>query len=169
MMEDGSSVRIRDYRAKIMDPERAATFIKKIKSEGKKVGLTNGCFDILHAGHVDYLHQARMRCDFLAVGINSDESVKGLKGPTRPIVPENERAYVVSALESVDMVVIFGEKTADDLIMLLKPDVYIKGGDYLADTLPEFNTLSSLGIEPIFIPISSPQSTSGIIEKIKSL
>jgi D-beta-D-heptose 7-phosphate kinase/D-beta-D-heptose 1-phosphate adenosyltransferase len=102
----------------------------RLKKEGKKVVFTNGCFDILHVGHVKYLQEAKSYGDVLIVGLNSDSSVRELKGPTRPVNSEADRAYILAALESVDFVVLFSEETPHDLIKNIAPDILVKGGDY---------------------------------------
>lgn len=128
--------------------------------------LTNGCFDILHAGHVRYLTQARAQGRSLVVGLNSDRSVKQLKGDHRPIVTENERAEVLRALKAVDAVVIFDELTADRLITTLRPDIYVKGGDYTPETLPEAKTVDAIGGKILLIPIEVQTSTTKILQRL---
>jgi D-beta-D-heptose 7-phosphate kinase / D-beta-D-heptose 1-phosphate adenosyltransferase len=107
----------------------------RLKKEGKKIVFTNGCFDILHVGHVKYLQEAKSYGDVLIVGLNSDESVRELKGPTRPVNPEADRAYLLAALEAVDYVVIFSEETPYDLIRTIAPEILVKGGDYEGKTV----------------------------------
>lgn len=133
----------------------------------RPIVLTNGCFDLLHVGHVRYLHSASQLGKSLIVGINSDRSVALLKGHRRPIIPQDQRAEVISALRWVSAVVIFEELTADKLLCTLKPDIYVKGGDYTPHTLPEFPTLSQLGIRLELIRVEIPTSTSAIVAKIK--
>ncbi len=128
--------------------------------------LTNGCFDILHAGHVRYLTQARAQGRSLVVGLNSDRSVKQLKGDHRPIVTETERAEVLRALKAVDAVVIFDELTADRLITTLRPDIYVKGGDYTPETLPEAKTVDAIGGKILLIPIEVQTSTTKILQRL---
>jgi len=127
--------------------------------------FTNGCFDILHPGHVIHLQQARQEGDLLVVGLNSDESVRQLKGPTRPIFGEMERAIVLSALESVDYIVIFNEPQCAELIRTVHPDVYVKGGDYLLGILDEEerSALEDCGAEIHILPLVGDFSTSKII------
>ena len=122
---------------KILTLETLVTWRDNLRNSGKKLAATNGCFDILHAGHVNYLQAARNEADALIVGINSDRSVSQLKGPSRPIHTENDRADIIAALESVDGVFIFDELRATTFIELAQPDVYIKGGDYAVEELPE--------------------------------
>lgn len=133
--------------------------------------LTNGCFDLLHTGHVRYLQAAKALGRTLVVGLNSDASVRQLKPPKaglppRPLIPENQRAEVLAALKSVDGVVIFEEKTAVHLIKTLRPDIYAKGGDYQRETLPEWPALQALGCQVSFIPLEILSSTSAIIQHI---
>ena len=125
-----------NFQDKIFTLETLATWRVNLRNIGKKLAATNGCFDILHAGHVNYLQAARHEADALVVGINSDRSVSQLKGPNRPIHTENDRAAIIAALESVDGVFIFDELRATTFIELAQPDVYIKGGDYAVEELP---------------------------------
>lgn len=133
--------------------------------------LTNGCFDLLHVGHVRYLQSAKSMGKTLVVGVNSDESVRNIKPqkagyPPRPIVPEQQRAEVLSALAAVDAVILFSETTAEDLIEALQPDIYAKGGDYTLETLPEANMVQSYGGKIQLIAVEVPTSTSEIIRII---
>lgn len=134
---------------------------------GQRIVFTNGCFDILHAGHVEYLNKARSFGDCLVLGLNTDASVRGNKGPSRPINNELNRAKVAGALQAVDYVVLFGEKTAEDLIAKVKPDVYVKGGDYTLATLPEAKIVQSYGGRVEFIPMVAGCSTTNVIKKIQ--
>ena len=142
-------------------------FCEVLRKGGKRVVFTNGCFDILHAGHVRYLEKARALGDCLVLGLNSDASVRRLKGLSRPVNREEDRAEVVGALKSVDYVTVFDEPTASELIALVKPAVYAKGGDYTLDTLPEAKIVQSYGGEVAFIDLVEGRSTTNIIEKIK--
>ncbi len=133
--------------------------------------LTNGCFDLLHAGHVRYLRAAKQLGKTLIVGLNSDHSVQTIKPqpagvPARPIVPEQQRAEVIGALKAVDGVVIFAEPTAVQLVTALQPDIYVKGGDYAIETLPEASAVQAYGGKIELIQIEVPSSTSGIIQRI---
>ena len=146
--------------------------IDAIKSEqlnGKKIVFTNGCFDILHRGHVTYLNQARDLGDLLIVGINSDESVKRLKGPERPVNMLEDRAYVLSALKSVDYVIPFEEDTPLNLINLIMPDILVKGGDYTIDRIIGAQEVLANGGKVEIIPFVPGKSTSAIIDTIKML
>ena len=139
--------------------------VKDLKDNNVKIAATNGCFDILHVGHVKYLSEAKKCGDILVVGLNSDASVKMLKGETRPINPQNDRAQVLAALSCVDYVVIFDEISPIELLKSIKPDVYVKGADYTVETLPEAKPLLDLGIEIKFVDFVAGKSTSNIIEK----
>jgi len=143
--------------------------IKAEQEQGKKIVFTNGCFDILHRGHVTYLNQARDLGDLLIVGINSDESVKRLKGPERPVNMLEDRAYVLSALKSVDYVIPFEEDTPLDLINLIMPDILVKGGDYTIDRIIGAQEVLAHGGRVEIIPFVPGKSTSAIIDTIKTL
>jgi len=134
----------------------------------QKIVFTNGCFDLLHAGHVTYLEAARKRGDRLILGLNTDRSVSGLKGPTRPVVNENDRARVLAALESIDAVILFDEDTPLNLINILKPDVIAKGSDYTADQVAGGREVESWGGEVALIDLVAGRSTSNIIKKMNS-
>ena len=134
---------------------------------GQRIVFTNGCFDILHAGHVEYLNKARSFGDCLVLGLNTDASVRGNKGSSRPINNELNRAKVAGALQAVDYVVLFGEKTAENLIAKVKPDVYVKGGDYTLATLPEAKIVQSYGGRVEFIQMVAGCSTTNVIKKIQ--
>ena len=142
--------------------------IAEIREAGGRVVFTNGCFDLLHPGHVSYLRAARSLGDALVVGLNSDASVRRLKGPSRPVVPAKDRAVVLEALESVDAVVVFGEDTPVRLMRELEPAVYVKGGDYRIKDLPEAEVAKEFGAEVRIIPFEPGYSTSVLIERIKS-
>ncbi len=138
-----------------------------LRAGGRRIVFTNGCFDILHAGHVRYLTAARAEGDVLIVGLNSDDSVRRLKGPSRPVNPEADRAEVLGGLRAVDAVTIFDEPTAAELIALVKPDVYVKGGDYTLDTLPEAAIVQRYGGRVAFIDLVAGRSTTNIIDRIR--
>lgn len=138
-----------------------------LKAAGKKVVFTNGCFDILHVGHVRYLQAARDLGDCLIIGLNTDESVRRLKGASRPINKEDDRAEVLLALQSVDYVVLFDEPTASELAAVVQPDIYVKGGDYEVETLPEAKVVAQYGGKTVLIPLVPGRSSSHIIAKIK--
>lgn len=141
---------------------------QKLKSEAKKLVFTNGCFDILHSGHVDYLTKAKALGDILVVGLNSDKSIKKIKGEKRPIVSENNRAIILSALKPVDYVVLFDEETPRELIDELIPDILVKGADWDMDKIVGKDTVLSNGGEVKTIDFVNDQSTSKIIDTIIS-
>ncbi|MDQ2733127.1 MAG: D-glycero-beta-D-manno-heptose 1-phosphate adenylyltransferase [Armatimonadota bacterium] len=131
---------------------------------GQTVVFTNGCFDILHVGHVRYLQAARREGDCLFVGVNSDRSVQELKGPTRPLVSEDERAEILAALSCVDGVCIFDERGSEELIRAIQPAIHVKGGDYQPDDLPEAAVVRSLGITIRMMPLVPGRSTSRLLQ-----
>lgn len=137
-----------------------------LRNEHKKIVFTNGCFDILHAGHVRYLQAARAFGDCLIIGLNSDASVRALKGEGRPVNGELDRAEVLGALRAVDYVVVFSEPTAERLIGLVKPDVYVKGGDYTPETLPESKIVAAYGGATKIAPLVEGRSSTNIINRI---
>jgi rfaE bifunctional protein nucleotidyltransferase chain/domain len=137
------------------------------RAAGRRIVFTNGCFDILHAGHVEYLRQARALGDVLVVALNSDASIRRLKGEDRPIVPEAERAGLLAALRSVDHVVLFDTESPRDLIELVRPDVYVKGGDYNVDMLPEAPLVERLGGEVVLVDYIGGRSTTQMVERIR--
>ena len=147
--------------------EDIASFCETLRRGGKKIVFTNGCFDILHAGHVRYLAAARALGDCLVLGLNTDASVRRIKGPTRPINSETDRAEVADALKAVDYVVLFDEPTAEQVIGKVRPDIYVKGGDYTLETLPEAKIVQSYGGRVEFIALVAGRSTTNVIEKIK--
>jgi D-beta-D-heptose 7-phosphate kinase/D-beta-D-heptose 1-phosphate adenosyltransferase len=136
---------------------------------GRRIVLTNGCFDILHRGHVAYLREARQLGDVLVVGVNVDETVKRLKGPGRPVNPLADRVEVLSALSAVDFAVPFAEATPHRLIEAVRPDVFVKGGDYTRETLPEADLVESLGGRVVLLPFVPHKSTTRIIERIRTV
>ncbi len=152
----------------------AAERVQRWKAQGLKVGFTNGCFDVLHAGHVQYLNQAREMCDRLVVGLNSDSSVKILKGETRPIHDEESRADVLGALSSVDLVVLFGareqgdDNTAIALLETIKPDFYVKGGDYTVDQIPEAPIVQAYGGEVRVMSEYEGHSTTSSVARMNA-
>jgi rfaE bifunctional protein nucleotidyltransferase chain/domain len=141
--------------------------IAKLRKERKRIVFTNGCFDILHKGHVEYLSSARKLGDVLVVGINDDESVCRLKGPQRPIMPLASRMAVLDALKMVDIVAPFGEDRPMELIKMIRPDVHVKGGDYRAEELPEYGVVHSLGGTVRIIPLTPGYSVTSIVERIR--
>jgi D-beta-D-heptose 7-phosphate kinase/D-beta-D-heptose 1-phosphate adenosyltransferase len=144
------------------------THLDTLRKEGKKIVFTNGVFDILHSAHVAYLNQAKSFGDILVIGVNTDESVRRLKGPTRPVNGLLERCRVLAGLSCVDFVVPFGENNPINLVHYVRPDIYVKGGDYTRETLPETAVVESYGGELRLVPYIANHSTSGVIEKIKN-
>ncbi len=151
---------------RVLTRQAAADLTEKLKKDGKKVVFTNGCFDILHVGHLRYLEEASEQGDILFVGVNSDDSVKRLKGPTRPINSENDRAEMLAGLKPVDYVVIFGEDTPVELISELKPSIHVKGGDYKKEELPETEVVEKNGGEVRILSLIEGKSTTNIVNKI---
>lgn len=149
--------------------EELATLCEQWRKDGKKMGFTSGVFDILHAGHVHYLEDAKKHCDILIVGLNSDASVKKYKGDDRPLVPEDQRKRVIAALTSVDYVFIFDERRNQQNIEALKPRYYIKAGDYDASALTSKEIAEKYGGEVLLIPVVHDTSTTKLIEKICSI
>lgn len=141
---------------------------KRKSLEGKKIVFTNGCFDILHPGHVSYLAQARDLGDYLWIGVNSDESVRRLKGESRPINSCEDRMMVLAALSSVDFVSSFPEDTPLEILKKVRPSIHSKGGDYKIETLPEYKILKEMGADIQILPFVSGKSTTKILEKAKS-
>jgi rfaE bifunctional protein nucleotidyltransferase chain/domain len=139
-----------------------------LRDAGGRVVFTNGCFDLLHVGHVRCLQAARGLGDALVVGVNSDASVRRLKGETRPLVPEGERAEVLAALACVDYVTIFDESTPVRLLERLRPEVHVKGGDYREEELPEASSVRSWGGRVVILPFTPGYSTTGLIRKLES-
>ena len=139
------------------------------KRNGRRLVFTNGCFDLLHPGHIETLEKARSLGDALVVGVNSDRSVREMKGSGRPILPEHERAEILAALESVDAVVIFDEPTPRETIAALLPDVLVKGGDWASDAIVGREEVEAAGGKVISIPVVAGHSTSAILEKIRKL
>lgn len=147
--------------------DNLSAFAAALRAHGQRIVFTNGCFDILHVGHVRYLGAARALGDCLVVGLNSDASVRRLKGPERPVNEEADRAEVLDALRAVDYVTIFDEPTAAELIEIIRPDVYVKGGDYTIATLPEAKIVRGYGGRVEFIDLVPERSTTRVIEKLR--
>ena len=156
---------------KLVTLDQLTNIINQARSNGKKIAWTNGCFDIIHAGHVDYLERSKAYGDFLVVGMNSDSSVKKLKGDNRPVFSEIDRAKVLGSMVYVDYVVIFSDKSPIKMIELFEPDYYIKGGDYTIDTIDqnERKVVEGYGGEIVLLPMVEGVSSSIIVEKIRKL
>jgi len=155
--------------SKIIDKQALLEARGKMKQAGKQLVFTNGCFDLIHAGHVRYLAQARALGDVLVVALNSDRSVRALKGEGRPILNEQERAEVIAALEAVDYVIVFDEETPRELIAALLPDVLVKGGDWPLDQIVGRDEVEAVGGKVLSLPYVEGSSTTEIIERIKSV
>ena len=150
----------------VVSLQEAVAIREKLRAGGKTTVLTNGHFDILHVGHVDCLQRAKALGDVLIMGLNSDASTRLLKGEKRPIVPQEERAQLLAALQCVDYVIIFEERTAERLLAALRPEVYVKGGDWAIEDLPEAKVLAEFGIRAEILPHMPGRSTTDIIETI---
>lgn len=148
--------------------EALQDLLKDIRAQNKTIVTTNGCFDILHVGHVRYLQKTKTFADKLIVCLNSDVSVKKIKGPDRPINNEADRAEILCALSCVDYVVLFDESSPKDLLCSMKPDVYTKGADYTVETLPEANAIMENGGRIEFISFVEGKSTTNVIKKIEA-
>jgi rfaE bifunctional protein nucleotidyltransferase chain/domain len=155
-------------RNKIIPFQQLAEWRAKLRSAGQRLVVTNGCFDLLHVGHVTYLEAARQLGDVLLVGVNSDAAVLALKGPGRPLNPEGDRAAVLAALEAVDAVCIFPETRAANFLNAAKPGIYVKGGDYTLETLnqEERSIVEAAQGRIVFIPFVSGKSTTALIERM---
>jgi D-beta-D-heptose 7-phosphate kinase/D-beta-D-heptose 1-phosphate adenosyltransferase len=151
---------------KIKRKEDLQRIIEDLKAKGKRIVFTNGCFDLLHLGHIRYLEKAKFLGDILVVGVNSDRSVQNLKGPERPILPEEERAEILSGLECVDYITLFDELTPLELISSLQPHILVKGGDWAKETTVGREVVERSGGEVVILPFVEGSSTSNLIETI---
>ena len=160
-----------NFETKIIAWAELPAWRAKVRATGKRLVVTNGCFDLLHRGHVTYLQAARSQGEVLLVGLNSDASVGQLKGPDRPLNAEADRAAVLAALESVDAVCIFAEKTATRFIERAQPDIYVKGGDYSVETLnqEERKVVESAGGKIMVLPVVPGKSTTALLKKLSTL
>jgi rfaE bifunctional protein nucleotidyltransferase chain/domain len=160
-----------NFRDKIVPWEQLPAWRAEMRRRGQKLVVTNGCFDLLHPGHVTYLQDARNQGDALLVGLNGDNSVRELKGPNRPLNDEKDRAVVLAALESVNAVCIFADRTATRFLASAQPDIYVKGGDYTIDTLnpDERRTVEQAGGTIRIIPMVPGKSTTDLLQKIARL
>ncbi|MHB8232020.1 MAG: D-glycero-beta-D-manno-heptose 1-phosphate adenylyltransferase [bacterium] len=153
---------------KIIEFNKIKNIISELRKDFKKIVFTNGCFDIIHAGHISYLNGAKALGDILVVGINSDKSVKRLKGKSRPVINEKDRAYILANIKPVDYVVIFDEDTPYALIKEIIPDILVKGGDYEGKEVAGGNIVESAGGRVVLIDFINGKSTSNIINAIKT-
>jgi rfaE bifunctional protein nucleotidyltransferase chain/domain len=151
---------------KIASLEEIRALREQLSSHGRKVVFTNGCFDLLHVGHVRYLKEARKQGDLLIVGLNDDQSARFIKGPGRPLMAQEDRAEILAALECVDYVVIFSERTAERLVRVLKPDIYVKGGNYTVDELPEARVVAEYGGQVYLTAYIPSRSTTSLLHRI---
>jgi rfaE bifunctional protein nucleotidyltransferase chain/domain len=156
-----------DWSGHMLTAEQLPDLVADLRKAGDRLVLTNGCFDVLHAGHVHYLAQARDLGDRLIVGLNSDESVRTLKGPTRPVNPVDDRARVLAALSCVDYVSVFVELTPERLIRTVAPDVYVKGGDYTGG-VPEHDLVTALGGRVEILDLVPGRSTTRLLERVRA-
>lgn len=151
---------------RILDREALTEQIATARTKGARIVLANGCFDVLHVGHVRYLAAAKSLGDLLIVAINSDEQTRRLKGEGRPLVPQDQRAEIISALEAVDFVTIFEEPTVEQLLLALKPDIHAKGTDYTEESVPERDVVRSFGGRVAIVGDRKDHSSSQIIERL---
>jgi len=161
------SMEIVDATSLILERQVLVARVNAEKEKGRRVVLANGCFDLLHAGHVRYLEGARSLGDLLIVGINSDDQVTRLKGQGRPILPERDRAEIVASLEAVDVVTIFDEPTVTELLMATRPDIHAKGTDYTEETVPERDVVRSFGGRVRIVGDPKDHSTSELIRRFQ--
>jgi rfaE bifunctional protein nucleotidyltransferase chain/domain len=152
---------------KIRSREAAMGWVKEQQSAGRSVVFANGCFDVLHVGHIRFLEEARCQGNALIVGINTDGSVRALKGEGRPLQSESERASLVAALSAVDAVVLFEEPTADRILSDLRPDIHAKGTDYTEENVPERKTTTAIGIRTVIVGDPKKHSTQDMIRKVQ--
>ena len=155
-------------QTKIKTLKEIKQIVEQAKKEGKTVVLANGCFDILHVGHIRYLQDAKTYGDILIVAVNSDISVRKLKGENRPYMPDVERAEIVAALECVDYVFVFDDERLDDILLYLKPHIQAKGTDYTPETVPERKTVTSYGGKVVICGDPKDHSTTEILSKIRN-
>ncbi len=158
-----------DDNGRVVDRSTLIERVRAAREKGLRVVLANGCFDVLHAGHVRYLEGAKALGDLLVVGVNSDEQVSKQKGAGRPILSARERAELVASLESVDLVTIFAEPTVEDLLLTLRPDVHAKGTDYTVDTVPEREVVKSFGGRVAIVGDPKDHSTSDMIARLMEM
>ena len=157
----------REIVGRVLTRERLLERTAEARRAGRSIAFANGCFDLLHVGHVRYLEGAKREGDRLVVAINSDASVRGLKGPSRPILSQADRAELVAALRAVDYVVIFDEPTVTPLLELLKPDVHCKGTDYTVETVPERETVKAYGGRIAIVGDPKDHSTTDLLSRLK--
>lgn len=154
--------------SKIGSLEQVRARVQALKAQGQRIAFANGCFDVLHVGHLRYLQGAREQGDVLVVGINGDASVRALKGPDRPVMPEQDRALLIAGLRSVDLVVVFQERDVSRLLLELKPDVHCKGTDYTEETVPEKDVVRSYGGRVAIVGDPKHHDTREILARLRS-
>jgi rfaE bifunctional protein nucleotidyltransferase chain/domain len=154
---------------RLVNDEELAALVAADRAAGRSVAFANGCFDLLHVGHVRYLQAAKREADRLVVAVNADESVRGLKGPGQPVMSEAARAELVAALRAVDYVVIFNDPTVERLLLLLEPDVHCKGTDYTVDTVPERDVVRSYGGRVAVVGDPKDHSTRDLLSRLRDL
>lgn len=159
---------LKDYNGKIKTLDELEKIAAAARAAGKTIAFANGCFDLVHVGHIRYLEDAKNAADILIVGINSDSSVKQLKGSNRPYVAENGRLMMVAAIEAVDYLVLFDDLRVDNLLLTIKPDFHAKGTDYTEQTVPEKDIVASYGGDIIITGDPKDHSSTNVIEQIKS-
>jgi rfaE bifunctional protein nucleotidyltransferase chain/domain len=166
-----TTIRQVNFREKLISWDKLPAWRSAIRASGKRLVVTNGCFDVLHLGHVTYLETARNLGDALLIGLSGDDSVRQLKGAHRPVNNEQDRAQVLAALESVNGICIFAEKTATRFLSIAQPDIYVKGGDYTLETLnqEERHTVEQAGGKITLLPFVPGKSTTALLEKISRL
>ena len=155
-----------DAASRILEPNRLIARVAIARKHGARIVLANGCFDILHVGHVRYLEGAKALGDVLVVGINSDEQVRAQKGEGRPLVPERERAEIVASVRAVDFVTIFPEPTVEQLLLSIRPDIHAKGTDYTEETVPERDVVRSIGGRVVIVGDPKDHSSTEMVKKV---
>jgi rfaE bifunctional protein nucleotidyltransferase chain/domain len=155
-----------DAASRILEPNRLIARVAIARKHGARIVLANGCFDILHVGHVRYLEGAKALGDVLVVGINSDEQVRAQKGEGRPLVPERERAEIVASVRAVDFVTIFPEPTVEHLLLSIRPDIHAKGTDYSEETVPERDVVRSIGGRVVIVGDPKDHSSTEMVRKV---
>lgn len=167
MVSGTSGAPMPQAQARVVGLAEAVRFAQEARARGERVALTNGCFDLVHPGHVALLEQARACAEVLIVGVNADAGVRTLKGPGRPLVPQEDRAAVVAALRPVDRVVVFDELDASALVEAIRPDVYVKGADYALEDLPERQAVERVGARLVLVPVVPGRSTTALVRRIR--
>jgi D-glycero-beta-D-manno-heptose 1-phosphate adenylyltransferase len=150
----------------VLSEDQLVDAVARDRAQGRRIALANGCFDLLHVGHVRYLRGAAAEADRLVVAVNDDRTVTALKGPGRPIVPANERAEIIAAFQSVDYVVVFGDRTVERLLLVLKPEVHCKGPDYTVDSVPERGVVQSYGGRTVIVGDEKNHSTRDVVARL---